>query len=66
MSARGGFDSARKLLLAPFGPDGSHAFDETVGQRLLSIALSRGGDYADLFFEYRAAGGISQSPARSL
>jgi TldD protein len=44
---------------APFGPGGSHAFDETVGQRLLSIALSRGGDYADLFFEYRAAGGLS-------
>jgi TldD protein len=44
---------------APFGPGGSHAFDETVGQRLLSIALSRGGDYADLFFEYRAAGGLT-------
>jgi TldD protein len=44
---------------APFGPGGSHAFDETDGQRLLSIALSRGGDYADLFFEYRAAGGLT-------
>jgi TldD protein len=44
---------------APFGPGGSHAFDEATGARLLSIALSRGGDYADLFFEYRAAGGLA-------
>src|SRR5262245_58012469 len=44
---------------APFVPGGSHAFDETIFRKLLSIALSRGGDYADLFFEYRAAGGLS-------
>jgi TldD protein len=44
---------------APFGPGGSHAFDEATLARLLSIALSTGGDYADLFFEYRAAGGLS-------
>src|SRR6187399_877916 len=44
---------------APFGPGGTHAFDDATLQRLLSIALSGGGDYADLFFEYRAAGGLS-------
>ena len=27
-------------------------------EKLLSVALDRGGDYADLFFEYRAAGGL--------
>ncbi|MFO0564993.1 MAG: metallopeptidase TldD-related protein [Polyangiaceae bacterium] len=27
-------------------------------RKLLAIALGRGGDYADLFFEYRAGGGI--------
>jgi TldD protein len=30
-----------------------------VCNRLLSIALSQGGQYADLFFEYRAGGGLS-------
>ena len=29
-----------------------------MAERLLSVALGRGGDYADLFFEYRAAGGF--------
>ncbi len=33
--------------------------DETLLQRLLSVALQRGGDYADLFFEYRVGGGYS-------
>ena len=28
-------------------------------ERLLAVALSRGGDYADLFFEYRAGGGLA-------
>src|SRR5262249_48790088 len=44
---------------APFGPGGTHAFDDETLERLLHIALSGGGDYADLFFEYRAAGGIT-------
>jgi len=30
-----------------------------MAQRLLSIALERGGDHADLFFEYRFAGSLS-------
>jgi TldD protein len=33
--------------------------DAEVARKLLGIALSRGGEYADLFFEYRAGGGIS-------
>ena len=44
---------------APFGPGGAHAFDDATLTRLLSIALSGGGDYADLFFEYRAAGSLT-------
>jgi TldD protein len=43
---------------APFAPGGAHAIDEETCRKLLGIALSRGGDYADLFFEYRAAGGL--------
>jgi TldD protein len=30
--------------------------DAEIAQQLLAVALARGGDYADLFFEYRAAG----------
>jgi len=44
---------------APFAPGGSAAIDADVCRKLLEVALSRGGDYADLFFEYRAAGGLS-------
>ncbi len=39
--------------LAPFAPGGETEVDAAIAQRLLSIALERGGDYADLFFEYR-------------
>jgi TldD protein len=46
------------LYRAPFGPGGSSAIDAALAERLLSVALSAGGDYADLFFEYRAAGGL--------
>ena len=46
------------LYRAPFGPSGSAPIDAELGQRLLSVALGAGGDYADLFFEYRAAGGL--------
>ena len=48
-----------ELYRAPFAQGGSHAIDEKLAERLLGIALSKGGDYADLFFEYRAAGGLS-------
>jgi TldD protein len=46
------------LYHAPFAPGGSAAIDAALAERLLAIALSRGGEYADLFFEYRAAGGF--------
>jgi TldD protein len=44
---------------APFGPGGDAAIDAELCSRLLSVALSKGGDYADLFFEYRAGGGFT-------
>ncbi len=34
------------------------AVDAQIAQRLLSIALERGGDYADLYFEYRVGADI--------
>ncbi|NLE86769.1 MAG: metalloprotease TldD [Myxococcales bacterium] len=50
-------DHLRVLPRAPFAPGGS--IDMEVCRKLLAVALSRGGDYADLFFEYRASGGLS-------
>ncbi len=44
---------------APFGPGEAQEIDASTCARLLDIALARGGDYADLFFEYRAGGGFS-------
>ncbi|HEX4353174.1 MAG TPA: DNA gyrase modulator, partial [Polyangiales bacterium] len=44
---------------APFGPAGSNPIDEETSRKLLTLALSRGGDYADLFFEYDVAGSYS-------
>src|SRR6187549_2861733 len=44
---------------APFRPGGENAVDAELARKLLTIALSRGGEYADLFFEYQAAGAIS-------
>ncbi len=44
---------------APFFPDGIQPIDASDCARLLSAALERGGDYADLFFEYRAVGSYS-------
>src|SRR5579863_3240617 len=46
------------LYRAPFAPGGSAAVDAEIAQKLLAVALARGGDYADLFFEYRAAGSL--------
>jgi TldD protein len=43
---------------APFVPGGSAGIDTALCERLLAVALARGGDYADLFFEYRAGGGL--------
>lgn len=44
---------------APFGPGGESTVDAALCERLLAVALSRGGAYADLFFEYRAGGGFT-------
>jgi TldD protein len=41
---------------APFAEQGSHAVDADIANRLLTIALAKGGDYADLFFEYSVSG----------
>ncbi|MGB5192638.1 MAG: TldD/PmbA family protein, partial [Polyangiales bacterium] len=41
---------------APFAEHGSHAIDADIANRLLRIALGKGGDYADLFFEYSVSG----------
>jgi TldD protein len=46
------------LYRAPFAEGGANAIDGQLAERLLAIALSAGGDYADLFFEYRAGGGL--------
>lgn len=46
------------LYKAPFGPGGASEVDVQLAERLLGVALSGGADYADLFFEYRAASGL--------
>ncbi|MGH7438147.1 MAG: TldD/PmbA family protein, partial [Polyangiaceae bacterium] len=46
------------LYRAPFATGGSAPVDAALAEHLLAVALDRGGDYADLFFEYRAAGGF--------
>lgn len=57
---------------APFNPGGSMPIDATLARRLLTTALSQGGDYADLFFEYNVSGsysleeGILKSAGRSV
>lgn len=44
---------------APFLPGGDHPIDAAFAARLLERALSRGGDYADLYFQYKAAGALA-------
>ncbi|MCA9602974.1 MAG: metallopeptidase TldD-related protein [Polyangiales bacterium] len=41
---------------APFVDGGPNAIDPQTAERLLTLALDKGGDYADLFFEYTASG----------
>ncbi len=50
--------TASALYKAPFSSGGAYAVDAAIAEKLLAVALSNGGDYADLFFEYRAAGGF--------
>src|SRR5215831_381382 len=45
---------AEGQLQAPFAPGGATEIDAALARRLLELALAAGGDYADLFFEYRA------------
>jgi TldD protein len=44
---------------APFAPGGECEIDVQLAARLLGIALEAGGDYADLFFEYRISADYS-------
>ena len=60
------------LYRAPFAPGASRPIDAHTAEKLLAVALDGGGDYADLFFEYRAAGsfvyeeGILKSASRGV
>src|SRR5687767_9648803 len=40
-------------LRAPFSAGGATAIDAQLASRLLALALEAGGDYADLYFEFR-------------
>ena len=46
-------------LRAPFSAGGSAAIDAQLANRLLSLALEAGGDYADLYFEFRVSADYS-------
>jgi TldD protein len=46
-------------LRAPFSPGGGSAIDAQQANRLLAIALEGGGDYADLYFEFRVSADYS-------
>lgn len=41
---------------APFAADGATPIDGDIARKLIEAALSSGGDYADLFFEYAVSG----------
>jgi len=45
--------------VAPFVRGGAQPVDAQVARKLLEVALSKGGDYADLFYEYGASGSYS-------
>jgi len=57
---------------APFRKGGTYAIDAEIARKLLTIALEKGGEFADLFFEYRAGGsfvldeGILKSVSRGV
>ncbi len=42
-------------LRAPFAAGGANAIDAQLANRLLAIALEAGGDYADIYFEFRVS-----------
>ena len=45
--------TVRPVPTAPFAPGGEREIDTQIAERLLRAALAAGGDYADLYFEYR-------------
>ena len=52
-------NECKEKMVAPFIPGGAFGLDNRVYESLLQDALSSGGDYADLFFEYVTSGSIS-------
>src|SRR6478672_1651156 len=42
-------------LRAPFSSGGASAIDAQLANRLLGLALEAGGDYADIYFEFRVS-----------
>src|ERR1051325_10871889 len=42
-------------LRAPFSSGGASAIDAQLANRLLAIALEAGGEYADIYFEFRVS-----------
>lgn len=44
-----------QALRAPFAVGGANAIDAALANKLLGIALEAGGDYADLYFEFRVS-----------
>ena len=46
-------------LRAPFAAGGSNAIDAQLANRLLALALDAGGDYADIYFEFRVSADYS-------
>ena len=48
-----------RALRAPFAEGGEQAIDAVMATRLLSAALDAGGDYADVYFEFRVAADYS-------
>src|SRR5437773_10628475 len=42
-------------LRAPFASGGQSSVDAQLANRLLALALEAGGDYADLYFEFRVS-----------
>ena len=42
-------------LRAPFSSGGANAIDAQLANRLLGLALEAGGDYADIYFEFRVS-----------
>src|SRR3954468_21441050 len=47
--------SLPSTLRAPFSAGGAAAIDAQLANRLLGMALEAGGDYADLYFEFRVS-----------